>query len=200
MAGNWGRTSSTATGNPDPTVAGLALTNGTALSGGSAGGTIGCNYQAGRWVYGLENDISWTDQKGTANDQPPFPATATNQYKENWLDTVRGRVGFTFDRALVYGTIGSAIAGTSDTVCNVSCFSDSKTRVGLVLGGGVEFAVWQNLSLKLEYLHAEFDSKTYFDPPPGMTNTRSVNLTDDMFRAGVNWRFYSGESIVAAKD
>lgn len=189
--GNWGRTNSIATGDPDPTVAGLPLTGNYTVKGGAAGGTIGCNYQAGIWVYGLENDISWTDQKGTANDLAPFPIAATNQYSANWIDTLRGRVGFAVDRALLYGTAGAAFAGTSDTICFTTCTSNSKNRSGFAVGGGVEYAAWTNVSVKFEYLHVDFGSKNYVDPSRDNTNTRGVNLTDDMFRAGVNWRFYA---------
>src|SRR4051812_47218777 len=70
--GNWGRTRSTATGNPDPAIAGLPITGSYSLTGAMVGGTVGCNYQAGNWVLGVENDLSWTDKSGTANDVAPF--------------------------------------------------------------------------------------------------------------------------------
>ena len=198
--GNFGRTRSVATGAPNPAVAGLPLTGTYDMSGGIAGGTVGCNYQAGLWVFGLEDDFSWTNKRGSASDLPPFPTTAINRYSEDWLDTLRGRIGITLDRALLYGTAGAAFAGTSADVCNPVCVADSKTRTGLVLGLGVEFAALQNVSVKIEYLHADFGSKTYFDPPPasGSVNTRNVSLIDDVVRAGINWRFYAGP--VLAKD
>ena len=63
-------------------------------------------------------------------------------------------------------------------------------------GGGVEFAVWKDLSLKLEYLHADFGSARYFNTPvhllPASTIvTRDVRLSDDLVRVGLNWRFTS---------
>jgi len=76
------------------------------ISGGLAGGTVGCNYQVSQWVLGLEGDFSWTNKRGSAIELAPFPATFTSQTRENWLGTVRGRVGFAADRWLFYVTGG----------------------------------------------------------------------------------------------
>jgi outer membrane immunogenic protein len=115
---------------------------------------------------------------------------------EKWLDTLRGRVGFAWEHALLYGTGGAAFAGTDANICNTFlgvCSSNSQTRTGWVAGAGIEYAVWDNVSLKLEYLHADFGSGRYFSTPValGVQNivTRDVRLSDDIVRAGINWRF-----------
>jgi outer membrane immunogenic protein len=188
--GNWGRTSSTATGAGNPAVAGLPITGNYNLSGAIVGGTAGCNYQVSNWVLGIENDFSWTNKSGTANDIAPFDPATTNRVSEKWLDTLRGRVGITWDRALFYGTGGAAFASQSDNICNAGvCIADTKTRTGWAAGAGIEYAAWENVSLKLEYLHADFGSKNYIEPPQGNIVTRSIRLSDDMVRAGLNWRF-----------
>jgi outer membrane immunogenic protein len=192
--GIWGRSKDI---GADPTRRdfGLPINNGFNLSGGLVGGTVGCNYQISNWVFGVENDISWTDAKGSAFDIPPFNTGATSQTSEKWLDTLRGRIGFAWVRALFYGTGGAAFADTTVQVCGViTCLSDSQTRTGWVAGGGVEYAAWDHVTLKLEYLHADFGSSTYFNPSvqtaPGHTIvTRDVSLTNDIVRAGVNYKF-----------
>jgi outer membrane immunogenic protein len=192
--GIWGRSKDTAA---DPTRAGfgLPINNGFDLSGGLVGGTVGCNYQVSNWVFGLENDISWTNASGSASDIAPFITAATSQTKEKWLDTLRGRIGFAWDRALFYGTGGAAFADTTVEVCGViTCVSDSKTRTGWVAGGGIEYAAWDHVTLKLEYLHADFGTSSYINPSvqvaPGRTIvTRDVPLTNDIVRAGVNYKF-----------
>jgi outer membrane immunogenic protein len=195
--GNWGRSSHTAVGAPNPANAGLPITNDFNLSGGMVGGTIGCNYQLGDWVIGIENDASWTNKSGSANDIPPFNVLTVSHTGEDWIDTLRGRIGFAWNRALVYGTGGAAFAGTTVTVCPplAPCVNDSQSRVGWVAGAGLEFAVWETLSVKLEYLHADFGTARYINPSVvttagGTIVTRDVTLTDDMVRAGLNWRFF----------
>jgi outer membrane immunogenic protein len=202
--GNWGRSSETDAISPgNPALVGLPVTGDFNLRGALFGGTLGCNYQVGTWVFGVENDFSWTNKSGSANDVPPFTTTAVNQLSEKWIDTLRGRIGIAWDRALFYGTGGAAFANTTLSVCGqVLCVNDSQTRPGWVAGIGVEYALWQSLSVKIEYLHADFGSRLYVDPPVvtprgGTFVTRDVRLTDDIVRAGLNWRFNWGGPIVA---
>jgi outer membrane immunogenic protein len=201
--GNWGRTGSTAVTSPTAADVGLPMTNKYDLSGGLAGGTVGCNYQVSNVVFGVEGDISWTNKSGTAGEIPPFTPTSSNYVKENWFDTARGRIGYAWDRVLLYGTAGGAFAGTNLTVCTVAgvCVSDSQNRTGWVAGAGIEFGFLENWSVKLEYLHADFGTKNYINPPVvaggGTFNTRGVSLTDDVVRIGVNYRFNWGSPVVA---
>jgi outer membrane immunogenic protein len=180
----------------DPTRAdfGRPFNNGFDLTGGLVGGTAGCNYQVSNWVFGGENDISWTNASGSALDIAPFNTGATSQTEEKWLDTLRGRIGFAWDRALFYGTGGAAFADTTVQVCGLVCVSDSKTLTGWTAGGGIEYAAWDHVTLKVEYLHAEFGTSIYINPSvqeaPGRTIvTRDVPLTNDIVRAGVNYKF-----------
>lgn len=203
--GNWGRSEQIAQSSA---FAGSTITGGFGLSGGIAGGTVGCNYQISSFVIGIENDFSWTNKKGSASDLPPFNVAATSSTREKWIDTLRGRAGFSWDRFLLYATGGGAWAGTDVTVVNPAPFSvtDSQTRTGWVAGVGGEWAAWTGpwgaLTFKLEYLHADFGHKQYINPPVvtpiGTTIvTRDARLTDDMVRAGVNLKFDWGGPVVA---
>src|SRR5262249_58464085 len=114
---------------------------------------------------------------------------------EKWIDTLRGRIGIAFDRALFYATGGAAFADTTLTVrAPRFTVDDSQTRSGWAAGIGLEYALWQSLSVKLEYLHVDFGSRLYVNPfvitPAGGTIvTRDLRLTDDIGRAGLNWPF-----------
>ena len=87
------------------------------MGGALIGGTVGCNYQIANVVLGIEDDFSWTNGRGSAHDVPPFNVRATNSIKEDWMDTLRGRVGLTWGRLLVYGTGGAAVANVGLSVC-----------------------------------------------------------------------------------
>ena len=178
------------------------------LNGGLAGGTAGCNYQFSNIVIGIEGDASWTNKSGSAHDLAPFNPNAISTTSEKWIDTARGRIGVAWDRLFLYGTAGGAWAGTEVNVSNPTVpisATDSQRRSGWVAGVGGEWAFWTgrwgSLTLKLEYLHADFGSALYIVPP--VTNgtntivTRAVSLTDDIFRAGVNWKFDWGGPVVA---
>jgi outer membrane immunogenic protein len=186
------------------------ITNSYSLSGGMAGGTVGCNYQSGQVVFGIEGDDSWTNKSGSAFALPPlFLATSNIQTRENWIATIRGRIGYAFAPSwLVYVTGGGAATNAKLTITD-SLFgvtaSQSNTRWGWTAGAGVEWGFSGNWSLKLEYLHADFGNSSYFVPdiivPVGRLTyiflNQNVRLTDDMVRVGVNYRFGWGGPVVA---
>lgn len=202
--GNWGQSQQTARSGP---AVGAPITGNFNLSGGIAGGTVGCNYQTSNFVFGVENDISWTNKKGSAADLAPFDPAGISSTREKWIDTLRGRAGVAFDRFMIYGTAGAAFAGTDVTVSGpvIGTLTSTQTRTGWTAGAGGEWAAlvesWGVVSLKVEYLHADFGTKQYFNPAVTVGNTtvvtRDVKLTDDMVRAGVNVKFNWGGPIIS---
>jgi outer membrane immunogenic protein len=195
--GSFGQSQHAAVG---PANAGLPINNPFNVDGGLFGGTVGCNYQISNVVAGIENDFSWTNASGTTNDIPPFNPAARSTTKETWLDTLRGRLGFAWDRFFFYGSGGAAFANEGVNVCGISgCVSDSQTRTGWVAGVGGEWAAWTmpggTLTLKVEYLHADLGTGRFINPSVtfpvggGTIVTRDVRLTDEIFRGGINWKF-----------
>jgi outer membrane immunogenic protein len=201
--GNWGRSQQTARSGD---FVGAPITGNFNLSGGIAGGTVGCNYQTSNFVVGIENDISWTNKSGTALNLAPFAGFSSGT-REKWIDTLRGRFGYGFDRFMIYGTAGAAFAGTDVTVSNPAfgTVTSTQTRTGWTAGVGGEWAAlveaWGAVTFKLEYLHADFGTKQYFATPvmigPATVAARDVKLTDDMVRAGVNVKFNWGGPIIS---
>ena len=181
------------------------ITGGMTIRGGIAGGTVGCNIQMSNFVVSGEADFNWTNKRGSRNDLPPFNTAAVSETRERWIDTFRGRFGYAIDRFMVYGTAGVAVAGTTVSVTNPAfgTVSESRDRTGWVAGLGGEFAVWTggafDVTLKVEYLHAGFETKQYFNPqlvtPAGTIVTRDTKLTDDIIRAGVNVKFNWGPVV-----
>jgi outer membrane immunogenic protein len=181
------------------------ITGGMTIKGGIAGGTVGCNIQLSDFVIGGEADFSWTNKRGSTTDLPPFNTATVSETREKWIDTFRGRFGYAIDRFMIYGTAGVAVAGTEVSATNpaVGTVSESRDRTGWVAGLGGEFAVftggWADVTLKVEYLHAGFESKQYFVQPITIGAltfvTRDTKLTDDIIRAGVNVKFNWGPVV-----
>jgi outer membrane immunogenic protein len=203
--GNWGSSqhyaADAATDGPLGLL-GAAQTGGIGLAGGVVGGTVGCNYQVNNFVFGAEGDYSWTDQHGSANLIAPFKTTDVVETEENSIGTLRGRVGYAWDRLLIYGTGGGAITNEGVSLCDPvnGCVGASKNVVGWAAGVGVEYAFWNNFTLKLEYLHADFGSTDFGRLKPSATftfNERRVSLTDDMVRIGLNYKFDLFSPVVA---
>jgi opacity protein-like surface antigen len=197
----------------------IAITGDFDVSGGIFGGTTGCNLlQFGNWVFGVESDYSWTSKRGSTLDLASFTAATgiseNSETRERWLSTDRVRVGYAWNNWLVYATAGAAVGDVRIQACDVTvsavgCLSESHTRAGWTVGGGVEWAFAPNWSAKLEYLYADFGRTDYFNPTPVPLQQPCVNpacplvvgvggiagrvggvfLDDSIVRLGVNWRF-----------
>ena len=154
------------------------------VSGGLIGGTVGYNYQFNQFVAGLEGDL---DYASIDNSKRPFFG-ATTKSKLSSIGTIRGRLGFAADRALVYVTGGYAggqvKASISDTVNNVFQ-SRSDFRSGYALGAGIEYAFTNNISAKAEYIYTSLSSRNYFRFPDKI----NTGLNTSIVRAGLNYRF-----------
>jgi outer membrane immunogenic protein len=66
--------------------------------------------------------------------------------------------------------------------------SSSTTKTGWTAGGGVEYGIDRNWSAKLEYLHVDLGTATFMGAASG-TPTLNVPITDDIVRAGLNYRW-----------
>lgn len=183
-------------------------------SSGTAGGQIGCNWQSDRWVFGIEGDLNWTgirDTTSVAYPQTPvlgggaFAArNLTVSHELNWLSTVRGRLGYSFDRLLVFATGGVAFGEVKSSFFQIfpptitDRGSASKTRVGWTAGGGLEYALAGNWTAKVEYLYVDLGSFSYNSPAsddPRYLWTTTVDTREHIVRAGINYRF--GGPVVA---
>jgi outer membrane immunogenic protein len=152
----------------DPAV--FAGTGPFSMDGVQIGGTIGANYQWGHFVLGIEGDGDWTKQKGTIS-------------RSDWLATVRGRAGYAFDRILLYGTGGAAPANRQVSAGGAYPLS-STTQIGWTAGAGVEVAVLQNWTAKVEYLYVDLGNQI-----ASCVIASSVPLTEMIIRAGFNYKF-----------
>jgi outer membrane immunogenic protein len=172
---------------------------GFASSGGMVGGTIGVNYQITNWVLGLEADWDWANINGSTTGvivPVAFPAGTTMSSNINSLGTFRGRLGVAFDRALIYVTGGLAWATNNYTLDGLG--QSSATHTGWTIGGGLEYGLTQNWSIKAEYMWVDTGTRTYTWPVvAGVTPTASEGWRGSVVRAGLNYRFNWGGPVVA---
>lgn len=166
-------------------------------AGFAGGGQLGYNYQINSFVFGIEGDFSGIANKASLTFTPPFnlPISATADL--NWMATVRGRLGLAFGQALVYGTGGVAFARFSDawgrTFAGGRDFTRDETRNGWVAGGGFEYMITRNWTVRVEGLYADFGSETFavVNPPGNSSGTYSTKFqhTVTTARAGLNWKW-----------
>lgn len=165
------------------------------LKGGIVGLTYGYNWQTGPFVLGLEGDISWADINDTFHDNngSGFCTIGSCMTKVHWLGTDRLRLGYAWDRFLVYGTAGVAYGAVEATIAEpvVALFTDeTHTRAGWTAGGGIEGKLWDHWSAKVEYLYVDLgDQHGYQFIAPPNTGER-VLARFSMVRAGLNYHFW----------
>ena len=158
-------------------------------SGVTAGGQVGCNYQTGPWVFGVEGMFNWADASGDSTSN-----LGTGLHTDtNWLANVTGRVGYAFDRNLLYVKGGGAWIDQSNsatTVGGVLFNTGDYTRSGWTVGAGWEYAFAPNWSAKIEYNYMDFGNKSpTFTSAAGATTAFNIDQTAHLALFGLNYRF-----------
>ncbi len=130
------------------------------VTGLIGGYQVGYNRElANRVVLGVEADSTFTsplDHSAFAR-MPPVPFNSTIDY----VGTVRGRIGYAFDRVMPYVTGGFAWGHAHVDINDGSGATVGRTQFGWTAGAGVEFAVSGNWSAKLEYEYVDLNRQQY---------------------------------------
>ncbi|MGL4241646.1 MAG: outer membrane protein [Beijerinckiaceae bacterium] len=191
---------STITGSPALLATGLTPgTQKTLGEGFSIGGTLGYNYQIGAFVVGLETDLSYVDLGKTIISSAGGLTTTMTQ-NTAYLGTLRGRLGVAFDRVLIYATGGLAY-GNHYAATSLSGFgagwdgTKDDWKFGYTVGAGLEYAITNNFSAKLEYLYYDLGKHDYASPQvsgapiAGVFATTRAENKGNLVRVGLNYRF-----------
>jgi outer membrane immunogenic protein len=115
------------------------------FDGGRFGAFVGYNWQfSNGFVAGIEGDVNydWNDSTSGAVD-----------FETGFSGSVRGRVGYAFDRALLF-----AAGGWTATNVNVEGggLDDDDTLHGWTIGGGLDYAFTDNVFGRVEYRYNDF--------------------------------------------
>jgi outer membrane immunogenic protein len=205
--------------HPDADVVFRAFGTGSADEDNFAvGGQVGYNQQIGGIVVGIEADMSGLSSQierhvsgiVDVDNGAPDLVTLNDTIDADYVATIRGRLGWAVGRTLIYGTGGIALTHVSfdreiflnqdgcpvgTTACHAGSASEFMT--GWTAGGGVEHALLNNLTLKVEYLYAEFDDEVSFvtrnsAAPPNVNQLLEHSAKLDSIqtiRLGVNAKF-----------
>ena len=160
------------------------------------GGQVGFNYEFnGGVVIGAEADFDWAPNNNNSVVGPVgYGFTANN----GWLTTFTGRLGYAWDRFLVYGKGGGAWVGTGNSAvvnaAGVQVASLNTSNYGWTAGAGIEYAFWGTVSVRLEYDYVGLSSQSFTIPAtaavlPGDVFSTSNNRSIQMVNVGLNYKF-----------
>ena len=154
------------------------------------GGQIGYNFQTGAFVFGVETDIQYADLGSKANWGGY--SYSFNGGGSQYFGTVRARLGYAFDRVLVYVTGGLAYGGLND-----NWWGGDNSNTGWTIGGGVEYAFTNNWTAKIEGLYVNLDNGSHTETvaytaggvPAVATVSSGSSQGGGLVRVGVNYKF-----------
>jgi outer membrane immunogenic protein len=155
---------------------------GTAIDGGAirmtdngviGGLQTGHNWQFGSWVLGIENQVQFSNLKQMLTITAPAGALMSGDsfaYKVNNLNATRAKVGWAWNRTLLYATGGletGLVDGSASYVARPGgspalTFSDNnKFHVGYTVGAGLDYAFTDTVSVGIEYRYFDLGRETY---------------------------------------
>jgi outer membrane immunogenic protein len=198
------------------------------INGPLGGLQVGYNWQINqRWLLGLEADFDWSRIKGSGSSNfilAVAPSTFSASENVTRFGTVRARFGFLPTSTLLayvtgglaygrvdenaalnsapgqqgqFGAFGYTCAPTTGNNCFVG--GSSRTATGWTLGGGFEYVLSQNISLKAEYLYVNLghgdtvnvvaQSTAGLVAIPSSFSATYSTVDFNLVRGGLNYRF-----------
>ncbi len=171
---------------------------------GLGGGQVGVNYEfANGVVVGAEAMFDWrfnnnNTSTSTLNAATGVPGAASITVNNQWLTTATGKLGYAWDRTLVYAKAGGAWVGSNNPSFTTTAGNfnptASSSNWGWTVGVGAEYAFWGTWSARVEYDYIGLTNQTFTVTPPqgGFTATDQFTFNNrniNMITAGINYKF-----------
>jgi outer membrane immunogenic protein len=163
------------------------------------GGQVGVNWEFwGGVVIGAEADFDWLPNTSNTITATNGVSTATASINNRWLTLADARLGYAWDRFLLYAKGGGAFVGESNSSFTTGGvpfpLSGPSTNFGWNAGAGVEWAFWGTWSVRAEYDYIRLQSANFTAsataPPPFASDViTSNNRTIQLVTVGLNYKF-----------
>ncbi len=156
-------------------------------SGTDSEDTVDGKEKKAKFVRGLGQGLSRSDPE---SKEEKNSLTFNHTLKQKWTGATRVRVGFSTGRVMPYIAGGVAYGQFEDILSTVITGEEpfnktedaTKTMIGYTLGGGIDFAMTDNLVVRAEYRYSDFGKKKFKDEI-------EVKYKTNDFRAGIAYKF-----------
>jgi outer membrane immunogenic protein len=154
-------------------------------------GTVGMNAQQDQWIYGAELSVSAGDLTGI-NDPLTVPSITVHG-----TAAVRGRVGYSLDQFVLFGTGSIGLASASAYETHAGALEEegsSRLHLGAGVGVGIDYAVADGMIIRGEIEHFGYAPRTYSfyldenDPAPPFTHTHDIGFATTAVRVSALWQ------------
>lgn len=168
----------------------VPVTTNVPISGGLLGATVGFNAQIDSFVLGLEGDVAWSGANGTAvcASNPAYGCEG----RLDWMGTIKGRAGIAIDSVLLFASAGLAAGGTTANITPAApaiTNTYSGIMTGWTVGGGVEAAVTDSVTVKAEYQYVSLGGLQAPIATLGSTQAYNLSAINHVVKVGVNFHF-----------
>lgn len=164
------------------------------LFGGGLGGSGG--------VIGVEGDVDGGDQRSSVAFLNAAGRGLLESDHISIEGSIRGRVGVAVDRALFYATGGAAFAQFRDSYLNSlpagGKFQElSRSRIGYTVGGGVEYAITTQWSLRAEYRYTDYGHYVDINSTAlGVAFNTIHHITNQRAQIGFSYKFDTPAPVI----
>jgi outer membrane immunogenic protein len=172
----------------------------TSNNGFLGGGQLGVNYEFwGGVVVGAEAMFDWAPNNGNTFTGTNGGTIATATINNRWLTTATGKLGYAWDRVMLYGKGGGAWVGQSNSNVTIGgvpfATTNSSNNLGWTAGVGIEWAFWGTWSARAEYDFVSLNNQTFTVPVNAAAGPFSGDVISsrnrflNLITAGVNYKF-----------
>jgi outer membrane immunogenic protein len=146
----------------------------------------GYNWQINQVVLGVEGDVDASGVRGT-----DLPASIVGKVSlaNDWQSSVRLRAGYALDRTLIYATGGIVFADDKESVTLIVDPSQTQTLTGWTIGGGLEYALTNNWSGRVEVRYTDFGRTNYLLDPMSTTYSFKAGFHETTALVGISYLF-----------
>jgi opacity protein-like surface antigen len=157
------------------------------ISGIIGGGQIGANFQMESFVLGVETDMQFSGIEGDFQTVPDeWECVKDNgcSTEVGWFGSSRLRLGYAVDSVMPYVTGGVAYGSVESEIKGDSDFNLDETQVGWTAGGGLEAALAEHFTARVEYIYVDLGETDETGP-----KDFSASANFSVIRAGLNYTF-----------
>lgn len=164
-------------------------------SGRLGGIQAGYDHQIDSWVIGVEGEIGWSGMDGFNNIYavPGGGFQANISVDTRWMAGITGRVGYTFERTMLFLKGGIAAAnvslGESIPVGGIDGVRGADTISGWTFGLGVERSFNDKWAIRGEYQYYRFNADIDIYDRTNIFSIYDDDIDVSSFKIGLNYRF-----------
>jgi outer membrane immunogenic protein len=169
------------------------------LNGAIYGAHIGYNFQRGSIVFGVEAGINGTDMDGS---QGLITSAITSERELDWYATAVARLGYASGKTLFYGFGGIAWADVTSSLnfLGRTVLEDEESHLGWTAGLGIEHALSDRFSVRVEYSHVDLgEETTSYNIADVVSFDKDVDLKFDAIKIGASYKFGGRDHLEAMK-